>query len=114
MAGMAVADLGPVVVHLLKSPKEYVGQDLGLCTSKFTVEEYAATLSRHTGKAVKDAKVGSALFYSFCGKEQGPGPSNSPEEVKMCQCLPEGTDWWYWLFKILEKRQILTTPTPWS
>uniref|UniRef100_A0A7M4E2F1 NmrA-like family domain-containing protein 1 n=1 Tax=Crocodylus porosus TaxID=8502 RepID=A0A7M4E2F1_CROPO len=59
MAGMAVADLGPVVVHLMKSPEEYVGQDLGLCTSKFTVEEYAATLSRHTGKAVKDAK-GSA------------------------------------------------------
>ncbi|XP_025047971.1 nmrA-like family domain-containing protein 1 isoform X1 [Alligator sinensis] len=66
MAGMAVADLGPVVVHLLKSPKEYVGQDLGLCTSKFTVEEYAATLSRHTGKAVKDAKI-SAEDYEKLG-----------------------------------------------
>ncbi|XP_019363109.1 PREDICTED: nmrA-like family domain-containing protein 1 isoform X2 [Gavialis gangeticus] len=66
MTGMAVADLGPVVVHLLKSPEKYVGQDLGLCTSKFTVEEYAATLSRHTGKAVKDTRI-SAEDYEKLG-----------------------------------------------
>ncbi|XP_074178730.1 nmrA-like family domain-containing protein 1 isoform X3 [Rhinolophus sinicus] len=58
MDGMSVADLGPVVLSLLKMPEEYVGQNLGLSTCRHTVEEYAALLSKHTGKAVRDAQVG--------------------------------------------------------
>lgn len=55
--GMAVADLGPVVLSLLKTPEEYVGRNIGLSTCRHTAEEYAALLSQHTGRAVRDAKV---------------------------------------------------------
>ncbi|XP_011374770.1 nmrA-like family domain-containing protein 1 [Pteropus medius] len=57
MDGMSVSDLGPVVLSLLKMPEEYIGQNLGLSTCRHTVEEYAALLSKHTGKAVHDAKT---------------------------------------------------------
>lgn len=58
MDGMSVTDLGPVVLSLLKMPEEYIGQNLGLSTCRHTAEEYAALLSKHTGKAVHNAKVG--------------------------------------------------------
>lgn len=61
MDGMSVADLGPVVLSLLKMPEEYIGQNLGLSTCRHTVEEYAALLSKHTGKAVCDAQVGPCI-----------------------------------------------------
>ncbi|XP_060028441.1 nmrA-like family domain-containing protein 1 [Erinaceus europaeus] len=57
MDGMSVSDLGPVVLSLLKTPEEYVGRDLGLSTCRHTAEEYAALLSKYTGKAVFDAKT---------------------------------------------------------
>lgn len=58
MDGMSVTDLGPVVLSLLKMPEEYIGQNLGLSTCRHTAEEYSVLLSKHTGKAVYDAKVG--------------------------------------------------------
>lgn len=57
MDGMSVTDLGPVVLSLLKMPEEYVGQNIGLSTCRHTVGEYAALLSRHTRKTVRDAKT---------------------------------------------------------
>ncbi|XP_037010573.2 nmrA-like family domain-containing protein 1 isoform X1 [Artibeus jamaicensis] len=57
MDGMSVTDLGPVVLSLLKMPEEYIGQNLGLSTCRHTAEEYAVLLSKHTGKAVYDAKT---------------------------------------------------------
>lgn len=57
MDGMAVADLGPVVLSLLKVPEEYIGQNLGLSTCRHTAGEYAALLSKHTGHAIRDAKA---------------------------------------------------------
>ncbi|XP_012921011.1 nmrA-like family domain-containing protein 1 isoform X3 [Heterocephalus glaber] len=57
MDGMAVSDLGPVVLSLLKMPEEYVGQNIGLSTCRHTAEEYAALLTRHTGKAVHNTKI---------------------------------------------------------
>lgn len=59
MDGMAVEDLGPVVLSLLKSPGEYIGQVMGLSTGKLTEAEYAAILSQQTGKTVTASKVGS-------------------------------------------------------
>ncbi|XP_004864844.1 nmrA-like family domain-containing protein 1 isoform X2 [Heterocephalus glaber] len=59
MDGMAVSDLGPVVLSLLKMPEEYVGQNIGLSTCRHTAEEYAALLTRHTGKAVHNTKASS-------------------------------------------------------
>ncbi|XP_008056205.1 nmrA-like family domain-containing protein 1 [Carlito syrichta] len=57
MDGMSVSDLGPVVLSLLKTPEEYIGQNIGLSTCRHTAGEYAALLSKHTGKAVCDAQA---------------------------------------------------------
>lgn len=59
MDGMAVEDLGPIVLSLLKSPEQYIGQVIGLSAGKLTVAEYAAAFSQQTGKTVEDSKVGS-------------------------------------------------------
>ncbi|CAJ0966172.1 unnamed protein product [Ranitomeya imitator] len=55
--GMSVKDLGGVVVSILKSPSEYVGKNIGLSTEKLEVEQYAAIMSKVTGKDIKDAKI---------------------------------------------------------
>ncbi|XP_054067069.1 LOW QUALITY PROTEIN: nmrA-like family domain-containing protein 1 [Rissa tridactyla] len=55
--GMAVEDVGPVVVCLLKSPEQYVGRVIGLSAGKLTEAEYAAVLSQQTGKTVKASKI---------------------------------------------------------
>ncbi|NWR30874.1 NMRL1 protein, partial [Tachuris rubrigastra] len=57
MDGMAVEDVGPVVVSLLKSPGEYIGQVMGLSTGKLTEAEYATVLSQQTGKTVAASKI---------------------------------------------------------
>ncbi|XP_027539508.1 nmrA-like family domain-containing protein 1 [Neopelma chrysocephalum] len=57
MDGMAVEDVGPVVVSILKSPGEYIGQVMGLSTGKLTEAEYAAILSQQTGKTVVASKI---------------------------------------------------------
>ncbi|NXL67410.1 NMRL1 protein, partial [Chordeiles acutipennis] len=57
MDGMAVEDMGPVVLCLLKSPEEYIGQVIGLSTGKLTEAEYAAVLSQQTGKTVEASKL---------------------------------------------------------
>uniref|UniRef100_A0A8D0B3K4 NmrA-like family domain-containing protein 1 n=1 Tax=Salvator merianae TaxID=96440 RepID=A0A8D0B3K4_SALMN len=62
MHGMAVADLGPVVVRLMKEPERYVGKDIGLSTSKLTVAEYAAVMAKHTRRPVGDAKMSLESF----------------------------------------------------
>lgn len=57
MDGMAVEDLGPIVLSLLKSPEQYIGQVIGLSAGKLTVAEYAAAFSQQTGKTVEDSKI---------------------------------------------------------
>ncbi|XP_060116545.1 nmrA-like family domain-containing protein 1 [Heteronotia binoei] len=57
MDGMSVADLGPIVVTLMKEPEKYKGQTIGLSTGRLTVAEYAALMSKHTGKTITDAKL---------------------------------------------------------
>lgn len=78
MDGMSVKDLGPVVLSLLKKPEEYIGQDIGLSTCRHTAEEYAALLSKHTGKTVHHAKVGSSLPRAAAPQPLQDAP-NSPK-----------------------------------
>ncbi|NWX33297.1 NMRL1 protein, partial [Notiomystis cincta] len=54
---LPMEDLGPVVLCLLKSPGEYIGQVIGLSTGKLTRAEYAAILSQQTGKTITASKV---------------------------------------------------------
>uniref|UniRef100_A0A667HXH0 NmrA-like family domain-containing protein 1 n=1 Tax=Lynx canadensis TaxID=61383 RepID=A0A667HXH0_LYNCA len=69
MDGISVTDLGPVVLSLLKMPEEYIGRNIGLSTCRHTAEEYAALLSKHTGKAVRSAKTTPEDYekYDFPG-----------------------------------------------
>ncbi|XP_077130281.1 nmrA-like family domain-containing protein 1 [Ranitomeya variabilis] len=55
--GMSVKDLGGVVVSILKSPSEYIGKNIGLKREMLKVEQYAAIMSKVTGKDIKDAKI---------------------------------------------------------
>ncbi|XP_073414743.1 nmrA-like family domain-containing protein 1 isoform X2 [Dendrobates tinctorius] len=55
--GMSVKDLGGVVVSILKSPSEYIGKNIGLKREMLTVAQYAAIMSKVTGKDIKDAKI---------------------------------------------------------
>ncbi|XP_029432317.1 nmrA-like family domain-containing protein 1 [Rhinatrema bivittatum] len=57
MDGFSVCDLGPVVVSVLKAPEQYIGKDIGLSAEKLTIEQYAAIMSKHIGKPLKDAKI---------------------------------------------------------
>ncbi|XP_078519195.1 nmrA-like family domain-containing protein 1 isoform X3 [Lissotriton helveticus] len=57
MDGLAVDDLGPVVVGVLKDPEQFIGRDIGLSSEKLTTEQYAAILTKFTGKKIKDAKI---------------------------------------------------------
>ncbi|XP_056390274.1 nmrA-like family domain-containing protein 1 isoform X3 [Hyla sarda] len=55
--GISVADLGPVVVSILKSPECYKGRNIGLSAGKLTVEEYAKIMSTVTKEDIRDAKI---------------------------------------------------------
>lgn len=57
MDGLAVDDLGPVVVSVLKAPEQFIGRDIGLSSEKLTTEQYAAIMTKFTGKKIKDAKM---------------------------------------------------------
>ncbi|XP_063285086.1 nmrA-like family domain-containing protein 1 [Pelobates fuscus] len=72
MDGISVADLGPVVVSILKCPSEYIGKDIGLSAEKLTIEQYAAIMSKVTGKTIKDAKISPDQYekLGFPGAEE--------------------------------------------
>lgn len=83
MDGMAVADVGPVVLQLMKEPQTYVGKDIGLSTGKLTVAEYAAVISKYTGKTVRDGKVGNISPGAV--EDEGPNLSEPKmQAVSVC------------------------------
>ncbi|MBN3307506.1 NMRL1 protein, partial [Amia calva] len=57
MDGMSVADLGPVVLSILKSREEFVGKDIGLSADRLTVVQYSEVMTRCLGKTFTDGKV---------------------------------------------------------
>uniref|UniRef100_A0A8C5R5E5 NmrA-like family domain-containing protein 1 n=1 Tax=Leptobrachium leishanense TaxID=445787 RepID=A0A8C5R5E5_9ANUR len=60
--GISVADLGPVVVSILKCPPLFIGKVIGLSAEKLTVEQYAAIMSKVTGKNIQDAKISPEAY----------------------------------------------------
>ncbi|NXI48925.1 NMRL1 protein, partial [Chloroceryle aenea] len=64
--GMAVEDVRPVVLALLKSPEEYIGQAIGLSTVKLTETENATVLSQQTSTMMEASKI-SPEEYERCG-----------------------------------------------
>lgn len=93
MDGISVTDLGPVVLSLLKKPEEYIGRNIGLSTCRHTAEEYAALLSKHTGKAVRSAKVGPCRPRGprWVMSQLPPGVSSNPGLVPL---TPRGSSGW--------------------
>ncbi|XP_043916542.1 nmrA-like family domain-containing protein 1 [Protopterus annectens] len=73
--GMSVRDLGGVVLSILKSPEEYIGKDIGLSTDHLTIAEYAAIMSKHTGKTIKPSKLFPEDYekLDFCGAYEAAG-----------------------------------------
>ncbi|KAM4024982.1 nmrA-like family domain-containing protein 1 isoform 1-T1 [Anomaloglossus baeobatrachus] len=82
---MSVKDFGGVVVTILKSPSEYVGKDIGLSREKLTVEQYAAIMSRVTGKDIKDAKITPEAF----GKLDVPGAAELANMFRFYMMRPD-------------------------
>lgn len=91
MDGMAVEDLGPIVLSLLKSPEQYIGQVIGLSAGKLTVAEYAAAFSQQTGKTVEDSKVGSVPRCVRCSRGGG---KPSPQVRALQAALKKGLGQW--------------------
>lgn len=85
MDGMAVEDVGPVVLALLKSPEEYIGQTIGLSTGKLTEVEYATVLSQETGKTVKASKVRKRPLVSVTFLRQGDAVSSPCSLLEMVE-----------------------------
>ncbi|XP_020836128.1 nmrA-like family domain-containing protein 1 [Phascolarctos cinereus] len=57
MDGISVADVGPAVVSIFRSPEEFLGKAVGLSAEALTVQQYADILSKVLGKVIKDAKI---------------------------------------------------------
>ncbi|XP_036621747.1 nmrA-like family domain-containing protein 1 [Trichosurus vulpecula] len=62
MDGISVADIGPAVASILRSPDEFVGKAVGLSAEALTIQQYADILSKTLGKVVKDSKITPEAF----------------------------------------------------
>ncbi|XP_074120341.1 nmrA-like family domain-containing protein 1 [Sminthopsis crassicaudata] len=62
MDGISVADLGPAVVSIFRSPEEFLGKAVGLSAEALTIQQYADVLSEILGKAFKDSKITAEAY----------------------------------------------------
>ncbi|XP_074045654.1 nmrA-like family domain-containing protein 1 [Macrotis lagotis] len=62
MDGISVADIGPVVASIFRTPEEFLGKAVGLSAEALTVQQYADILSKTLGKVVKDSKITPEAF----------------------------------------------------
>lgn len=65
MDAICVGDLGGVVVAIFNSPDKYIGQKVGLSGDKLTMDQYAAIISKVTGKTLKYNQVPPKVFATF-------------------------------------------------
>ncbi|XP_066544069.1 nmrA-like family domain-containing protein 1 isoform X2 [Amia ocellicauda] len=72
MDGMSVADLGPVVLSILKSREEFVGKDIGLSADRLTVVQYSEVMTRCLGKTFTDGKIPVEVYekLDFSGAKE--------------------------------------------
>ena len=62
---ISVEDGGPVVAAVFKNPGEFIGRKFGITGDYKTVGEYAAVISKVTGKTVKYNQVPVEVFATF-------------------------------------------------
>ena len=65
MDAVSVDDLGGVVVTLFNNPDEYIGKKIGLSGDRMTMHEYAAIVSKVTGKTLKYNQVPLEVYAKF-------------------------------------------------
>jgi len=65
MHGMCVDDGGQVIVAVFTNPGEYIGKKIGISGDKLTMYEYAATMSKVSGKTVKYNQVPTEVYSKF-------------------------------------------------
>ncbi|RXM36571.1 NmrA-like family domain-containing protein 1 [Acipenser ruthenus] len=72
MDGMSVADLGPIVVSVLKAPKDYLGKTIGLSSDRLTIQQYSEVMSKVLGKPFRDGKMSAEVYakLGFPGAEE--------------------------------------------
>lgn len=65
MYAVSVDDLGVAVVTILDNPGKYIGKKLGLSGDRMSMHEYAAIISKVTGKTLKYNQVSGDAFSQF-------------------------------------------------
>lgn len=65
MDAVSVADGGPAVAAIFDNPDEYIGKKVGFSGDKMTMSEYAAIISKVTGKTLKYNEVPYEVFAKF-------------------------------------------------
>ena len=65
MYAISVDDGGPVIVAIFNNPGEYIGKKIGISGDKLTIHEYAAIMSKVSGKTVKYNQVPTEVFAKF-------------------------------------------------
>ncbi|XP_044159789.1 nmrA-like family domain-containing protein 1 [Bufo gargarizans] len=85
MDGISVSDLGPAVLSILKSPKDYIGKDIGLSAEKLTAAQYAEIMSKVSGKVIKDAKISPEVYE----KLPFPGAQEMANMFKFYLMIPD-------------------------
>ena len=63
MNGISVAtDGGPAVASIFDNPDDYIGKKIGISGAKLSGDEYAAILSKVTGKTIKFSYIPPDAF----------------------------------------------------
>ena len=65
MDAFCVADGGPAVAAIFDKPEEFIGKKIGFSGDKMTFSEYAAIISKVTGKTLKYNEVPYEIFAKF-------------------------------------------------
>jgi uncharacterized protein YbjT (DUF2867 family) len=65
LAAMAVDDVGRIVAVVFEQPEQYLGQTLKLAGDEIPPQQYAETMSRHTGADIRYAYVPRETFAAL-------------------------------------------------
>ncbi|XP_068945475.1 nmrA-like family domain-containing protein 1 [Petaurus breviceps papuanus] len=85
MDGISVADLGPAVLSIFRSPEEFLGKAVGLSAEFLTIQQYADILSKTLGKVFKDAK----MTPEACEKLGFPGAKEIANMMRFFHMKPD-------------------------
>jgi uncharacterized protein YbjT (DUF2867 family) len=65
LAAIAVEDVGRIVARIFEQPEKYLGQTVSLAGDEIPPQQYAETMSRHTGADIRYAYVPRETFAAL-------------------------------------------------